>query len=179
MKLIVLLRDPVARAYSAWNMFRMLIQFQPEYIRSLLPTCDPPLQEWFETILSRDTFPDFAKAVAEEIERIASGSTTVYPDFVRRGFYYDQLLRYFDYFDRSQLAIIHNEDLRSHTNEVLSTLTDFLGLSPHTWDRTVPTLVHVGRYQDQLTSAARALLRDFYRPHNERLYSVLGRDLAW
>ena len=179
MKLIVLLRNPVARAYSAWNMFRTLIESQPEYLRSLLPTCDPPLQEWFDAILSSDLFPDFAKAVAEEIERIASGSTTVYPDFVRRGFYYDQLLRYFDYFDRSQFAIIHSEDLRAHTNEVLSTLSSFLGLPLHAWDRTEPLLIHVGQYQDQLTSDTRALLRDFYGPHNERLYSMLGRDLAW
>ena len=53
----MLLREPVERAFSAWNMFRTLRHEQPDYLRRLLPECDPMLQDSLSRMLARDSFP--------------------------------------------------------------------------------------------------------------------------
>ena len=34
-------------------------------------------------------------------------------------------------------------------------------------------------YKSQMSAEARQLLRDFYRPFNEKFYALVGRDFGW
>src|ERR687897_737985 len=79
MKLVVGLRDPVERAFSAWNMYRHFGDYRPLIYG--------PKKE----------VRDFDLAVREEIEEISSGEMKSGPGYVRRGLYYEQLVRYFDF----------------------------------------------------------------------------------
>lgn len=178
-KLIVLLRNPIARAISAWNMYRDLRLNQPDYLLSLLPECDEGTRAMFKTMLAGDSFPDADEAMQNEIGEILSGVAVRDPGYVQRGLYYEQLQRYLKYFDRGQIAIVESVRLKTELTTVLNELVRFLDLPAHDWHSTDLSLHHVGQYDTPVSPGTHELLRDFYRPHNERLYELLGRDLGW
>ena len=161
MKLIVLLRDPVARAFSAWNMLRNFGK-NPDGLFYQLAD-----------------FREFDKAVKDEIDRMVAGDSAPEPSYVRRGLYYEQLARYFKYFERDQLLIIDSRTLKDNPALVLERIIRFLGLPPFDWHRVQLPPLHIGKYEGQMSEETRVLLRGFYEPHNAKLYELLGRDFGW
>lgn len=150
-KLIAVLRDPVKRAFSAWNMYR---------------------QQGSEA-------RDFATCVQEDIARIQAGDTGLHASPVGHGLYAEQIERYLQYFDRAQLVILHSDDLRHATQPTLDRVIAFLELSPYRWPASQLDPVHVRQYGQSMDSDTRAALRAFYRPYNATLFDLLGRDFGW
>ena len=178
MKLIVVLREPVGRAFSAWNMFRTLRYEHPDSLRAILPECDPVLRESISQMLSGN-FPEFDQAVLDEIDGTLSGSAALEPSFVRRGLYHEQLLRYLKCFSREQILVLDSARLKRELGNVLPEVARFLGLPEYgTLPADLP-LFHVGQYEQQIAASTRGFLREFYRPHNDKLYELLGRDFGW
>ena len=99
-KLIVILRNPVDRAYSAFM----------HAVRD-----------------SRETLTDFAQALDREKERIEKNWEYLWR-YQDMGFYSVQLQRYFEQFDRSQIAIYLYEDLNAHPAALLKNMFQFLGV---------------------------------------------------
>lgn len=87
-KLIAMLRNPVDRAYSGYQM--QLRQAGEE--RDFSSNLDP-----------------------EEI-------------YIRGGFYYDQLKRFFDVFDRSQIKIFLFEDFKQNPRQIIQEMFNFIGV---------------------------------------------------
>ena len=54
---------------------------------------------------------------------------------------------------------------------------EFLDLPPHTPDA-LP-VKNRGRYREPMEPAMEARLREYFHPHNLRLYELLGRDFGW
>ena len=103
-KLLVLLRNPVDRAFAHWNMQRY---------RSREPL-------------------DFFDAVREEQTRI-SGAPPVEARrfaYVERGFYGRQLERLFKFFPREQVKAVKFEDFKANQRETLAAIFSFLGRKP-------------------------------------------------
>ena len=98
-KLIVVLRDPVERAYSQYLHF----------IRD-----------------GQEPLTDFAGALQEEETRIRNN--WAFGRYASRGFYHAQLKRYFDAFDRSQIKIYLYEDFSADPTGVLRDTFLFLGV---------------------------------------------------
>jgi len=103
-KLIILLRNPVDRAFAHWNMQRF-------------KDCEPL---------------DFLDALKEEPRRIAQPLTVESRRFayVDRGFYCEQLERVFKFFPREQVKIVKFEDFRDRKQESLNGIFEFLGVKP-------------------------------------------------
>ena len=179
LKLIVLLREPVERAFSAWNMFRTLREEQPDLLRGILPECDPMLRESLSRMLARDSFPEFDEAVRDEVQAIGAGTAALEPGYVRRGIYQEQLLRYLKYFDRDRILILDSARLRRDPADVLAEVVRFLKLAPYRWPSTDLEGFHAGRYEHRMPGETRGFLREFYQPHNHELYALLGRDFGW
>jgi len=100
MKIVVLLRDPVDRAYSQWVM---------EHGRGL-------------------EHRGFVMALLHELFHwIFWGQHPVY-SYVQRGFYGSQIERLFKFFPRDQCLILLNSDLRENHNDVLRRVFEFLGV---------------------------------------------------
>ena len=97
-KLIVILRNPVERAYSQFLMF----------IRD-----------------NREPLRDFMQAVDEEETRIAQNWAWGW-HYVRVGLYHQQLKRYFERYRREQIKVYLHEELKSNTDGVLRDIFDFL-----------------------------------------------------
>src|SRR5213078_4746179 len=103
-KLIVLLRNPVERAFAHWNMQRFKRR--------------EPL--------------DFLDAVKEEENRMRHATTlearrVAYLD---RGRYSEQLERVFKLFPRERIKIIKSEKFRDKNRETLDSISAFLGVKP-------------------------------------------------
>ncbi|CAM9873363.1 unnamed protein product [Ectocarpus sp. 4 AP-2014] len=108
-----------------------------------------------------------------------------------RGLYADQLERWFAVFPRSQILLIDSSELYRDFLPTLERAARHLGLPAHDFyydshfqhstgacknDR--PQFFgENGRYNKMLEQEQ--LFRDWYRPHNERLYSLIGKDLKW
>jgi len=104
MKLIVILRNPIDRAYSHWNM---------------------------ERIKNRDAL-SFWEAIQTEARRCQEALPYQHRRFsyMDRGFYIEQLRRLWTYFTRENVLILRNEDLLFRPHETLQQTCDFLDVTP-------------------------------------------------
>src|SRR6266581_3908336 len=103
-KLLVLLRNPVERAFAHWNMQRFKGR--------------EPL--------------DFFNAVREEKTRIAGAPPIEARRFayVDRGFYAEQLERVFQFFPRKQVKVVKFEEFKDRKQGTLNGIFEFLGVKP-------------------------------------------------
>ena len=160
-RLIVLLRNPVDRAYSHYqNRVRRASE-----TRSFEEAIEVE-KEW---LLAR-----------ERMARQHEPSTSVarpYVGYLSRGIYVDQLLRWSEYFAEDQMLALKSEDFFERTPETLKVVLDFLHLSdwqPETWE-----IRNKGYHEQEMNPATRRRLEEYFEPHNRRLYEYLGVDFGW
>jgi hypothetical protein len=146
-RLIVLLRDPVNRAYSQYHL---------------------------EVRIGRERRP-FEAALDAQIEDAAEAGVAE-ASYLARGRYVEQLSRLFSFFPRDQVLVLRSEALFERPAESLGRLFGFLGLS--TADTRLLPPGDVPSYEP-MPVVLRERLVEYFRPHNERLYDLLGRDLGW
>jgi hypothetical protein len=159
-RLILLLRDPVSRAYSHYNGNR---------------------QRGREKL-------SFPEAIEQEENRLAGEEEKIISDpdysmyrflhfsYLTRGIYIDQVRNWFSVFPREQFLILRSEDFFEGPRRVFEQVLSFLELPK--WDLSDDRVYNVGRYGD-LDIATSEKLRAYFRPHNQQLYEYLGRDFAW
>jgi hypothetical protein len=159
-KLIVLLRDPVERAWSGYR---------------------------HEVELGHETLP-FEEAVERESERLERELERMLEDpmywsvarqrcsYLARGRYLEQLRNWMELFPRERLLVLRSEDFYANQAAVYRTVQEFLGLPPF----------DLGRYATYnatrsagMEPAMRARLSSYFRLHNRALYAELGRDFGW
>lgn len=149
-KLIVLLRDPVARAWSHWRM---------EYARG------------FET-------RPFAWCVRQGRMRLFDAEPWGFHrafGYVERGFYGEQMGRLYGLFPADQVLVLRAEALEADPASALGVVRSFLGLPPPAV--VTPRRVHVGRemnYGSELTGEDMAFLRGLYAKDQARLAELTG-----
>ena len=159
-KLIALLRNPTDRAYAHYQLnLRTKIEHHS-----------------FEQAIKRE-----AKRLEGEREKLFGDEP--YPSrrlrrysYVSRGIYVDNLRAYEQYFPREQMLVIKSEDLFEKTQETYDEILHFLGLAP--WRLRSTESVNTAPYSRE-KPAGYDELREFFAPHNQRLYEYLGRDLGW
>ena len=146
-KFVLFLRDPVKRAFSAWN---MNINRKTEE----LP---------FDACVKRNL---------DNLTEFRSHGTAEY-HYVQRGFYMDQIERWLRVFpDRSRLLVVIAEHARASPAREYKRIYEFLGVRADTQLELEDE--HVGAYAKPMSAAVRARLQREYRPHNERLFAWLG-----
>ncbi|MBT0663403.1 ABC transporter ATP-binding protein [Geobacter pelophilus] len=172
MKLIVLVRDPVERAFSAWNMYKNFRN-----------------SPYFSGLTEHRSFE---QAIGQELYAIASGEHAPYsgferqdncsmpfPGYISRGIYCEQLERYFQIFDAGQLLVLHSDDLNLRKPETLRRVTDFLELEEFTPETPKGRAANEGTYSSEISGSLREILKEFYRPYNDRLYRLVGVNYGW
>ncbi len=154
LRLIVLLRDPVARAYSHWKM---------EFARGA------------------ETHP-FDWCVRAGRQRLFAAEPWGFHrefSYVERGYYGAQIEHLLSLFPADQLLVLRAEDLEAKPGPVLETVSAFLGVDAPPPSQ--PRRVHVGQdiaYPSRLTQADEALLRRLYAADMARLKALTGISYA-
>ena len=163
-KLIVLLRNPVDRAYSHYQ--HQVKRLRDERRENL--TFEEAI-EAEERILPAEV----SKMLQDEDYESLSHRTRSY---LRRGIYIDQLLIWSSFFQREQMLILKSEDLFSDTKNTLERTLDFLEI-PH-WAPEKYSIPNKREYAG-MSPLLRQRLDEYYKPHNQRLNEYLGEDLGW
>jgi hypothetical protein len=159
-KLIVLLRNPVDRAYS---------QYQ------------------HEASLKYETLP-FEEALDQEPRRLEGEREKMLIDegydsysyrhhsYLSRGVYADQLAIWMKLFSREQMLILQSEDFFNRPSSVFQKVLQFLDLPPCEL-REYKT--YNAREYSTMNAATRRRLNDYFEPHNRRLRELVGQNFPW
>jgi len=159
-RLIALLRNPVERAYSHYQLNRRQGK--------------EPLS--FEEAIGREE-----ERLRGEYERLVQDET-YYSDnhykfgYLTRGVYVDPLTRWRERFPAERLLVLRSEDLYRDPRETLFQVNRFLGLPE--WEPGYFTPYNQKPYSE-IDPKTRQKLLKYFEPHNRRLYEYLGRDFGW
>lgn len=148
MKIVAILRNPIDRAYSQWNMqrdrgtdtlaFWDALHIEHERCRESLPLQNLPYS------------------------------------YVSRGFYSEQLRRLWLYFPPAHTLILKTEDLREEPRKTLDQFCDFLGVDM--FQRIEPHIVHSRPYTSPMTEREKEYLRHVYEYEIKQLERLLNWD---
>jgi len=125
-------------------------------------------------------------AICEDLARCASlgvtggdaSGTADYMSYVGRGVYRPQIERFLGLFDRRNMHVIDGERFFADPGPVLSSLFEFLGVRADVPIRDLAAR-NVSTRDKRVWPRTRALLDDYFRPHNERLFELLGERYDW
>ena len=185
MRLIILVRNPVERAFSAWNMLK---QFHDQgrdsvagIIREYVNDANPEAKYPALDLLNSAVFPDFHDCVLREIKlHLTDGHQAgVEPSFVRRGLYAAQVKRVFERFPRENVLVLEDKDLKSQRVETLNRVTRFLNVAEFDWNRADLKDEHARSYGQKMKEETRRILLEFFTPHNHQFYSLMDRQFNW
>jgi hypothetical protein len=175
-KLIVLLRNPVDRAYSAWQMYkRMYEQNRNWFDDNWVSFCNNDLDIKKR---SEDRIFCFHSYIEDELASLEK-KIVFECSVVIRGHYAEQLQRYFKLFAKDQILIIESDSLRTQTQEVLKKIQSFLGIKYYEFDSGNLGPVLEGKYKEEMEERTRSLLEIYYKPHNEKLFYLLETQFSW
>jgi len=171
-KLILLLRNPIDRAYS---------------------------QHWLEVKGKYETL-SFEEVIKCEQERIAGEREKMLNDehyqsfkhrrytYLTRGLYIDQIEYWLNYFPRDQFLFLKTEDLYKNPASIVRQSLEFLGIPCKEIDTNraykkykVPSITGYKTKDSapKMNPTTRRYLVEHFKPNNLRLYEFLGRDLEW
>ena len=188
-KLIVILRNPVERAYSEFH---------------------------YTVALGLELTENFEDVIKSELKRIEIGNkkpelkieNTNYNHFafshLRDGLYVQHLERWLKFFPNEQLLVLHTKDLSTNFDNTLAKTFEFLNLPKYQIENRIEknkidkirplsgherniyknidsktrTLFNVQNYPE-IKSETRKFLQDFFRPHNEKLFKMIGKRFDW
>ena len=161
-KIVMLLREPVARAYSHY---------------------------WDRVSTGFEDAPTFEEAIAAEPARLADVEEARFADpayahlsfehhsYLARGRYVEQLARWMPQFGPDQLLVLEFERMKSEPEELFAEVVSFLGLPP--CGSVDFRARNERKRQPAMSEATRDSLRDYFRPYNRQLVEMLGRELSW
>ena len=158
-KIIVLLRNPIDRAYSQYHMEKKL---------------------GYETL-------SFSEALKMEDQRLLGEKEKMIADenyfsynwetfsYLKGGHYAEFLKKWFEYFPKENILILKTEDFNENPSKIFHQVLEFLNLPSQDVSY---KKVNVGNY-NQMDPVIRNELKDYFKPINEKLYNLINRDFSW
>jgi hypothetical protein len=180
LKVIIVLRDPTQRAFSAWSMYKYFKQ------RGRLPDAlltgyvkDIP-NNIYKEFYEADVFPDFRTVVSSEIAKYNMGNQLEEPGIVRRGIYYSQIKRYIDLFGRDNVLILGFRDVIGRSKkDTLNEILKFLNIPVSHWGFLKEEPRNRRSSREQIPLDVQEMLQHFYEPHNNKLFELIGFKPNW
>ena len=147
-KLIIILRNPIERAFSNWNM----------------------------EIQRKREKRTFLQSINYEIKEFNKNKQNRTYSYLKRGLYSDQIKRILRIFKKKQLLCLKNENLRNNPGETLSLVSKFLGISE--FINTQKISIHSRNYNEKLGPEEKGILNSFFLEEIKSLEKLLGWDLS-
>lgn len=155
-KLVVLLRDPVDRAFSHYHNNRRLGR---------------------EDLTFEDAVAAEEERLAGEEERLLADPRAVslrhkWYSYLRRGLYAEQLLRWRACFSAEQMLVVDAGRLFAEPRAVMAEVLAFLEVDP--WEPPSFSPRNEGGHGGAMRPETRARLEAFFAPHERRLAELIG-----
>jgi len=157
-KMIVLLRNPTDRAISQY--FHECRKYREKL-----------------------SITDALEMEEERLKPILEKGDYKNPAFFRysyklRGHYFEQLTRYYNYFNKKQFLILNSEYFFSQTEPALEKIFNFMQVDfdPSHYDLGAK---HVSKNKVEVDKEVYTYLNDYFKPHNDKLYELLGESYSW
>ncbi len=160
MKFILLLRNPVERAYSG---YQHVVKRGKE-------------DRTFEEMITR-LYRLEKLSPAQQNESVQWLPEKGYHNVLARGKYVDQLTRWFQYFPREQFLIMQSEYFYAQTTDAMKQISAFLEV-PY-WETTELKVRNAGGSYPEMDPHTRQQLVEYFKPYNTRLYQLLGKNYGW
>jgi hypothetical protein len=149
LKLVVILRNPIERAYSHWNLRRSRGEERLPFTEALVAEQSRP-----------------------ESKRAHEGRA----GYIEVGRYVEQIERLGSFFPPDQILLLRTENLASQPQEALDEICEFIGVTPQRYETGVRR--NVGEYESSMTADQRQLLRQIYETEIRALEKLTGWDLT-
>jgi hypothetical protein len=149
MKLILILREPISRAYSQYNM---------------------ELQN-MKDLSKIDIYKEILREKNIKLSDIKKNGKY----YVIRGFYDEQISYILSKFQKENLYIGIAEDIKNNINEEYNKIFKFLGVNSLEIKNNLD--VHVRNYNNPIPKKLEKILYGIYKPHLEKLYKMIGRRI--
>lgn len=160
-KLLVLLRDPAARALSHYH----------HNVRTQVETAPTAL----------DAFMREPERIAADRRRMEADPNFYSPDYaaysyLARGRYAEHLIRWLDYFPRERMLIVCSERFFASTDAEFRRICRFIGIP----DRSLDLYPVAGqRNASRIDEGALDYARDHFQSHNRALFDLLRERYDW
>jgi len=163
-KLIILLRDPVKRAYSNWNM--RFVQHRLLYQAHLFNIAN---KFKIENIGFAHIFNDYLACNPEPF------SFQEPMDIFKRGLYIDQIEHLLRFFKPEQILILISEYYFADPLKELTKVSNFLHISD--FQQNTFAWKRKSEYPVPLDEKVALEIYHYYKPYNERLFNFLGFEI--
>lgn len=152
-KLIIILREPIQRAFSQWNMCQSRADSYPLKNKSFRKTIEDDLLQ-------------------KNIQYSES-------DVLQRGFYDEQIKYILSKFDKKNLYIGIAEEIKKNKEIEYSKIYNFLGVN-HIKKFNTNLDKHKRKYKIELNHDDKQFIYNIYKPHIENIYTIIGRKIdSW
>ncbi len=156
-KLIILLRNPIDRAYSNYHLG---VRLGSESL-----SFEDSIKKEIELLEKNNDFE------SDKIEKFLRPRS-----YIAKGLYYQQIKNWFDIFSKDQILILNTENLSVNPHQTLKQIFNFLNL-PNEKIQNIQNR-KVGNYQ-KMNENTREYLKKLFQPHNKKLFKILGREFEW
>jgi sulfotransferase family protein len=159
-KVIILLRDPIERAFSH---YRMNVKDGTETLS-------------FEEALAAEELRIGGDVDQMEADDRYTGRDYRHYSYIARGFYDEQLKRWLQYFPRDQMLLLKSEGLFANPAPIAQEVFTFLGVDPDAH------IEYDGRNEGKpgnIRPETRARLQIMFAPHNANLTTIAGPNFRW
>lgn len=163
-KLIVLLRNPVERAFSLYN----------AHINSGVEK----IQSFKEAIDIEDQRINNDKELLHE-NKFHVAKDYKFFSYLARGRYFEQIENWFKYFDENQFIFIESSSFFKNIDQSLKQVFSFLNVKNIELDLTNIKAVNKGSYTNALDNDIKNALLEYFREPNQKLYELIGQSYDW
>ena len=161
-KFIVLLRNPIDRAYSHYNM-NIHNGYEYKTFESAIKTEEDRIKGRFEKMKNNPNFYSW------DYDLFA---------YLNHGIYFDKLQRWFNIFPKNQFLIIQSEEFLKNPSKIYYQTLEFLNLEK--WEPNNFKLYKKRSYKEnKIEPEFRKYLQEFYKPYNEKLFKLIGKRYNW
>jgi hypothetical protein len=160
-QLIIVLRNPVERAYSHYqHEVRMGAETLP--FEEALNKEEERLDQEMKKLLDEENYRSF---------------NYQHYSYLSRGIYIDQIQNWRKYFTPEAMLILASEEFFTKPSKMINRIMDFLGLS--SWQLNGENKKYNSLPYPKMDPTIRKHLEAYFQPHNYRLYDYLNVDFGW
>tara|TARA_R110002012_G_scaffold48720_2_gene126563 strand:+ start:1284 stop:2072 length:789 start_codon:yes stop_codon:yes gene_type:complete len=177
MKFIVVLRDPVKRAFSAWNMYRQMQNDEKRQLQFIAYE-QANENEKLHSYLYKEKFPSFEEWSNIELSD-AFDANIIEPSIMRRGYYKEQIETYLKYFKLESFLFLDFDSIKFDIKDSLNEVTRFLGISSFRDIDIDLKPKNVRTYNESLSDELYQKLKIHYQEKNKGLEELVNLKFIW